>query len=129
MSGQTPRGRRWRERREVDPEVVRYFVYFLCDADGIPVYIGRSCNVPQRIRAHHAKASSLTEGWDTYRARDWFFDVRSVDMVGPFNWRDVVKRERAEIERHQPRGNRDLTARDHRPAVAMRSAARAEAKS
>lgn len=110
---------------EIDRAAVRYFVYFLRDAQGIPIYIGRSCNVAARIRAHYGKASAKFEGADPYRARDWLFDVRSVSLVGPFTWDGAKERERAEIERHQPRGNREFTARDHRPAVAHRSAARA----
>jgi predicted GIY-YIG superfamily endonuclease len=85
-----------------------YFVYFLRDADGTPVYIGRSCNVAARIRAH---ASDATHPYNPEAARKaaWFCDVRSVDMVGPLTHREACRREREEVERHQPRGNRMFT--------------------
>jgi predicted GIY-YIG superfamily endonuclease len=114
----TGRSRTWHARPDLDRTAVRYFVYFLCDASGKAIYIGRSCNVPARIRSHHAEAAHESETYDRYLKREWFFDVRSVSLAGPFTWDDAVKRERAEIELHQPRGNRDLT-------VAYRSAARA----
>lgn len=122
----TGRSRTWHARPDLDRTAVRYFVYFLCDSAGKAIYVGRSCDVPARIRAHHGEASATSEPYDRYRKRDWFFDVRSVSMVGPFTWDDAVRRERAEIELHQPRGNRDMTTRDRRPAVAYRSAARAK---
>lgn len=108
--------RPWRARPDLDRTAVRYFVYFLRDAEGSVVYVGRSCNVAQRLRAHISDAS-----WQEAKAA-WLWGVRSVDMVGPFTWDEAVARERAEIERHQPRGNVALTARDHRPAIAFRSA-------
>lgn len=113
--------RRGFTRPDLDREAVRYFVYFLLDENGIPVYIGRSCNVANRIRAHTSDALHPdTPG--RARKAEWLPLVRSVTMVGPFTWDDSVSRERAEIERHQPQGNIDLTARDRRPAVARRSA-------
>lgn len=124
-NGLTRRSRTWGARRELDREAKRNFVYFLLDAHGAPLYIGRSSNVRSRIRKHYGEASAEVETHDIYRKRDWFFQVRSVSLLGPFNWDEAIKRERAEIERHQPIGNVGLTARDHRPAVAYRSAARA----
>lgn len=112
-------------RPDLDREAVRYFVYRLLDAAGLPLYIGRSCNVAARLRAHHASATATYGQEFELAKREWFFDVRSLSMVGPFTWDGAVARERSEIERHQPRGNRSLTVRDHRPMVAMRSASRA----
>lgn len=122
--GLTPRSVRHTERRDLDRTVVRYFVYRLHDTDGVPVYVGRSCDVANRIRSHHSDASSAYP--EARRKAEWLFDVRSVSMFGPFTWDQAVREERAEIERLQPRGNRGLTARDHRPAIAARSARRAE---
>lgn len=112
-------------RPRLDRETVRYFVYFLLDADGEPVYIGRSCDVANRIRAHHATIEH--QGVPESHKATWLHDCRSVTMVGPFTWDEAERRERAEIEKHQPRANRDLTARDHRPAAATRSRMVAEA--
>ena len=122
MNGQTPRSRAYYRhmRPSLDRESVRHFVYFLLDTDGIPVYIGRSCEVAKRIRAHYHTLTN--SGLSDDKRATWLLECRSVTMVGPFNWDQAVARERAEIERHQPRGNRDLTKRDRRPAVAARSA-------
>lgn len=100
-------------RPPIDHTAPRYFVYFLRDANGAPVYIGRSCNVAARIKAH--------------AANDWITEVRSVDMTGPYTWREACDEERRQIEAHQPRANRDLTARDRRPAIAARSKAASDA--
>lgn len=107
-------------RPDIDRAAIRYFVYFLRDASGAALYIGRSCNVAQRIRAH---VSDATHPFDPAKAAkaEWLREVRSVDMVGPFTWRESIDRERAEIEKHQPRGNIALTARDPRLAVALAS--------
>lgn len=112
-----------RLRPDLDRSTVRHFVYFLLDGDGVPVYIGRSCNVRARIQTHARNSTQPVN--PEQNAAEWFHEVRDVTMVGPFAWDDVVRREREEIERHQPRGNRSLTARDHRPFVAGRSARRA----
>lgn len=85
----------------------RFMVYRLLDATGTPLYVGRSCDVRKRIKAHHAEASAPDVAHDRYRKRDWFFDVRDVSMRGPFTWEEAVRVEREEIERHQPLGNRD----------------------
>lgn len=128
--------RRYKRPRQLAPaDAVRNFVYFLLDGHGIPVYIGRSCDVKARIRAHHANATCDYNAEVRERAA-WFFDVRSVSMVGPFDWDAAIKRERAEIERHQPCGNRMHTkahgyyplaegggqSRDRRPISERRSA-------
>lgn len=102
---------------DIDRDAVKYFIYFLLDGDGVPVYIGRSCNVAARIRAHHA-----TIAHPGMRSAIWLHECCSVTMIGPFSWDEAVARERVEIEQWQPRGNRALTARDHRPGVARRSA-------
>jgi GIY-YIG catalytic domain len=94
-------------RPDIDHTVERYMVYRLHDAAGTPVYIGRSCNVPGRIRAHYANAQSSNP--EIRERAAWIFDVRRVSMVGPFTWKEAVRVERAEIEAHRPRGNRALT--------------------
>lgn len=92
-----------------DPRA-RYFVYFLRDVQGEALYVGRSCNVAGRIRAHYSDA---THQFDAVKASKalWFVDVRSVDMVGPFLWTEAVAVEREHIERLQPVGNIALTRR------------------
>lgn len=79
-------------RPPIDYEARRYFVYTLSDAAGAPVYVGRSCNVASRIKAH-----STT---------DWITDVRSVSMVGPFTWDEVCAEEYRQIRTKLPRANR-----------------------
>lgn len=119
MNGLTPRSASHPGRPDLDRTAVRYFVYTLTDAEGRPVYVGRSCNVRNRIAAHASEAAHRPE-------KVWVYDVRSVSLAGPFTWNRAVAEERATIERLQPRANIDLTARDRRPAVAARSAARAD---
>ena len=106
----------------LDKTTKRYFVYTLRDADGAPVYVGRSCNPRSRIREHYRNRDCLVEGFRTA----WILDVRSVDLTGPYTWDEAVAAERDAIERLQPRGNRQMTARDWRPSIARRSASRAE---
>lgn len=92
-------------------------VYRLHAEDGTVLYVGRSCNVRNRIKAHHGEASSQYPGADIYDKRAWFFGVRRVSMVGPYTWDEAVQAERREIERLQPRGNRDMTLHSrHRAA-------------
>jgi predicted GIY-YIG superfamily endonuclease len=76
----------------LDRKARRYFVYTLSDAAGAPVYIGRSCNVAQRIRAH--------------ASTDWIADVRDVSMVGPFTWDEACAEEYRQIRAKLPRENR-----------------------
>lgn len=106
---------RYRARRpDLDREAVRYFVYRLHDADGVIVYVGRSCDVPSRIRAHYSTIDH--RGVPDDRKATWLLDCRGVSMLGPFTWNDACKTERAEIELHQPRGNRMHTkAHGYRP--------------
>lgn len=119
--------RRWKEHRPaINRAAKRYFVYQLLGADGTPIYIGRSCNVAARIRAHVSDAEHQFSAAATRKAL-WLIDVRSVTMCGPFTWDEAVKEERRQIEENQPWGNLDLTARDHRPMAAARSIARAKA--
>lgn len=117
--------RRPASRPDLDRHATRYFVYRLLDGAGRALYVGRSCNVAARIRAHHSSATATFGPAFELAKREWFFDVRSVDMEGPFTWDAAVSVERRRIEQHQPRGNRAMTARDHRPGVAQRSASRA----
>lgn len=110
-------------RPDIDRAAKRYFVYFLRDVTGTPVYIGRSCNVAARIRSHHSTLSH--RGIREDLRATWVLEVRAVSMIGPFTWDEAVAEERRQIELNQPRGNRQLTARDHRPATAARSRAAA----
>lgn len=92
-------------RPSIDRAARRYFVYTLADAAGDPVYVGRSCNVAQRLNAHYfnaahphnVKARSLAE---------WLFDARHVSMVGPYTWDEAVDEERRQIREKRPPGNR-----------------------
>jgi predicted GIY-YIG superfamily endonuclease len=79
-------------RAELDREARRYFVYTLSDAAGTPIYVGRSCNVAGRIRAHASTA--------------WISDVRDVSMVGPFTWDEACAEEFRQIRTKLPRENR-----------------------
>jgi predicted GIY-YIG superfamily endonuclease len=89
----------------VDRDSVRNFVYTLSDADGAPVYVGRSSNVAARIKAHISNATNPHDKDAAFTA-GWLRDVRSVSMVGPFNWDDAVAEERRQIKTKMPRGNR-----------------------
>lgn len=119
----------WRERPDLDRKAVRYFVYHLLDSEGSPLYIGRSCNVAARIQSHYRSATAEVGPEFELAKREWFGFVRAVTMHGPYTWDQAVKHERADIERHQPRGNRALTARDYRTGVAIRSSRNAGAAS
>lgn len=94
-------------RPDLDRKAVRYFVYRLHDAEERIVYIGRSCDVRQRLRAHYGNATSKFNG--SAERTSWLFACRRVSMVGPFTWEEACKVERREIEAHQPRGNRQHT--------------------
>lgn len=106
------------QRKYGDKTTAKYFVYFLLGEQGAPVYIGRSVNPDSRFRAHRNNQGD-PNGNDT---SSWFPLVDHMDVVGPFPWDEAVEVERDEIGKHQPIGNRDLTERDHRPAVAAESA-------
>lgn len=101
-------------RPEIDREAVRYFIYRLHDAEGQVLYVGRSCNVTQRLRSHYSDTQHPMP--ELNRKAEWFFRSRSVSMVGPFTWGEACRVERAEIEAHQPVGNRQFTkAHGYRP--------------
>lgn len=89
-----------------DLDAVRYFVYRLLDENGTPLYIGLSCNVPGRIKAHVKEAQR-----GHFLKSKWVPQVRDLTMTGPFKWLEAVERERREIEAHQPEGNRMFTKR------------------
>lgn len=99
--------RRREPRPDIDRSLVRYFVYTVSDADGVPLYIGRSCNVRQRLMAHHGNLSHC--GVPDELKPKWLLEARSVSLVGPFAWRKACDEERRLIELHQPRGNRQFT--------------------
>lgn len=107
MNATTARRRQKVRRPDLDRSAVRYMVYRLHDGDGRVLYVGRSCNVAQRIKAHVADA---VRGYatDGLKAR-WMPSVRRVSMVGPFTWDEACRVERDEIEAHQPLGNRMFT--------------------
>lgn len=102
------RARRRKVRRpDIDRSAVRYMVYRLHDESGEALYIGRSCNVAQRIRAHIADATHPSP--ELNHKADWIRRVVRVSMLGPFTWGEACRVERAEIEAHQPIGNRQFT--------------------
>lgn len=107
MNGQTPRSVRASQtpRRDIDREASRYFIYRVLDAAGEPIYIGRSCDVRARLRSHYSEATH-PHSPAAREAKSWIFDARSLSMLGPFTWGQACGVERAEIEQHQPRGNR-----------------------
>lgn len=92
------RRRRRTPRPDLDRTVRRYFVYWLYDGSGQCLYIGRSCNVPARIRVHLA---------DT----DWATNIRSVQMTGPYTWDEAVAAEWKAIKRENPPHNIEGTPR------------------
>lgn len=109
---------RW-QRKYGDLTTAKYYVYFLNDADGNAVYIGRSVDPKSRLRAHERNQGNPNGGF--YDTSSWYPLVDHMEVVGPFPWDEAVAVEREEIGKHQPPANRDLTARDHRPAVAAES--------
>lgn len=106
-----------RQRNDARRLETRYFVYRLHDADGVVLYVGRSCNVAGRIRSHNSDATHQFSP-DSARKALWFVDCRSVSMFGPFDWDGAVEAERLEIMRLAPVGNIQHTERDHRPVIA-----------
>lgn len=82
----------------------RFFVYFLSDARGELLYIGRSCQPVQRLKDHIAEASN-PDTMEALRKALWIADVRRVDMVGPFHFGEAAIRERELIRFAQPYGN------------------------
>lgn len=102
-----------------DKTTAKYFVYFLLNTGGDPVYIGRSVNPEARLRSHRNRQGNPNgEPMDT---SSWFPMVDHMEVIGPFIWDEAVQIEREEIAKHQPPANRDGTARDHRPAIAAES--------
>lgn len=91
-------------RPPIDHEARRYFVYTLSADDGEPLYVGRSCNVAERLRAHISDATS-TWAPNAFKAT-WVPDVRHVTMDGPFTWKQACREEYRQIQEKQPRGNR-----------------------
>jgi hypothetical protein len=93
-------------------------VYRLHDEAGTVLYVGRSCDVRQRLRAHESEARWHPTGGPERAAEKaaWFYRSRRVSMVGPFTWDESCRVERVEIETHQPVGNRQFTkAHGYRP--------------
>jgi predicted GIY-YIG superfamily endonuclease len=101
-----------------DYEAKRYFVYTLSDAAGAPLYVGRSCDVASRIKAHFSDATASPYGpRDSAFKASWVYDIRSVTMDGPFNWDGAVAEERRQIKSKLPRGNRTGMPRAHQLAA------------
>jgi predicted GIY-YIG superfamily endonuclease len=101
-----------------DYEAKRYFVYTLADEAGAPLYVGRSCDVASRIKAHIADAAHSPYGpRDSAFKASWVFDIRSVTMNGPYTWDGAVAEERRQIKSKLPRGNRTGMPRAHQLAV------------
>lgn len=76
-----------------------YFVYTLLDADGEPVYIGRTSKVARRIYQHSREALR-----NEFKA-SWFYRARSVAMAGPFSYDIAMRVERDLIDERRPVGN------------------------
>jgi hypothetical protein len=81
-------------RPPIDPAAERYHVYRLYDGEGALLYVGRSCQPLQRLRAHHSKA-------------EWAAKVVGIEGHGPYTWGEAVRREREEILRLRPLHNID----------------------
>jgi excinuclease UvrABC nuclease subunit len=88
----------------------RFFVYFLSDATGELLYVGRSCQPVQRLKNHIAEASN-PDNMEATRKALWLADVRRVDMIGPFHFGEATIRERELIRLAQPYGNLRLNPR------------------
>lgn len=109
-------------QRGAELEQRPHFVYTLLDAAGGALYVGLSVNVARRILLHH-KTLRASPG-STKKPATWLLDARDLDMSGPYRRSVGLKVERDLIERLQPRGNVQYTARDHRPWIAETSAGR-----
>lgn len=105
---QRSRRRRRARRQPLDRTDQRYFVYRLYDSAGICIYIGRSCDVQARLRAH-------------IRTTDWAITIASLDMTGPYSWDQAVLVEGAQIKEHQPLHNKLLTEEWTRQRYSERS--------
>ena len=104
--------------RDVDRVSSKYFVYTLSDAEGAPIYVGRSCNVAARIKAHIDDARHSPYGpRDAAFKASWVRDIRTVSMDGPFTWDEAVAEERRQIKSKLPRGNRTGMPRAHQLAA------------
>lgn len=88
----------------VDFAAKKFFVYTLSDARGVPLYVGRSCDVAGRIKAHYRESTIQRGGKASFKST-WVPDVRSVSMDGPFVWDEAVAEERRQIKAKRPRGN------------------------
>jgi excinuclease UvrABC nuclease subunit len=100
-----------RKRPSLDRATRRYYVYFLSDAAGAVIYVGRSQNVAKRLIGHYSDASN-PDTVEAPRKALWLMDVRTVSMIGPFAWDQAVAEERRHIEQLQPFGNISATKRD-----------------
>jgi excinuclease UvrABC nuclease subunit len=89
------------------------FIYLLRDADSAIVYIGQSRDVARRLQSHYDVATrnhyAAHRTEIKRRTLEWLPAVRSVEVLGPFRYREALDRERSLIEQHQPRGNRMFT--------------------
>lgn len=81
-------------RAPIDHAAQRYHVYHLYDAAGALLYVGRSCQPLQRLRAHHKSA-------------EWAARVAQIEGHGPYTWAEAVRHEREDILRMRPPHNVD----------------------
>lgn len=88
------RRRRYARHGPIDKTAEKHFVYWLYDASGACLYIGRSCNVRARLKAHYL-----------YTGTGWFPQVRRLHMIGPFTWDQAIAEEAAAIRNAQPPHN------------------------
>lgn len=110
-----------RKRSRHDRQGRRFFVYFLSSADGELLYIGRSCQPVQRIKAHVSEAAN-PDTLESTRKALWLSDVRRVDMIGPFFFAEAAIRERELIRFAEPHGNLRYTQRAGIPARVVSAA-------
>lgn len=79
------------------PDPRGHWVYWLCDEDGNPVYIGRSSNLKQRLQ--HWLSQARYYPWGEY------WDKTSVKLFKCGSLEASDRLERRMIDTHQPRGN------------------------
>lgn len=83
------------------------YIYRLTDAAGEVLYIGRSVNPLDRLKAHHRTGA------------EWASRAVGVEAWGPFHWEDAVRLEREAITAERPPGNKDFVITKTRPAPVL----------
>lgn len=85
--------------------MTRKFIYALLDADGVPLYVGQTRDIVQRLKGHDSNCRMAPAGpFRTWR-ESWFYRTRSVALAGPYEYRTALRLERRLIERLRPVGN------------------------